>query len=140
MPGEIQLRLAKKQELRYGENPHQKGALYVDSKFKIQNSKLEASVADAQQLHGKELSYINLLDADAALSAVKEFSTPAACIVKHATPCGLAAASDLTTAFTNAYAGDPVAAVAGEVIAVNVPVDAAWRHAMTSRQLCSSEK
>jgi phosphoribosylaminoimidazolecarboxamide formyltransferase / IMP cyclohydrolase len=134
IPGEIQLRLAKKQELRYGENPHQKGALYVDSKFKIQNSKFEASVADAQQLHGKELSYINLLDADAALSAVKEFSTPAACIVKHATPCGLAAASDLTTAFTNAYAGDPVAAFGG-IIAFNVPVDAATAHAMTSRQL-----
>ncbi len=128
MPAEIQLRLAKKQELRYGENPHQKGALYINSKS------AEASVAHANQLHGKELSYINLLDADAALSAVKEFTAPAACIVKHATPCGLASAPDLTTAFTNAYAGDPVAAFGG-IIAFNMPLDPATAHAMTSRQL-----
>ena len=67
--------------------------MYVDRK------PAEASVAFAKQLHGKELSYINLLDADGALGAVKEFPQPAACIVKHTTPCGCAVAADLPTAF-----------------------------------------
>src|SRR3954454_3750489 len=78
----IDVHLHKKQDLRYGENPHQKAALYVA------NQPREASVAFAKQLHGKELSYINLLDADGALAAVKELAAPAACIVKDATPCG----------------------------------------------------
>jgi phosphoribosylaminoimidazolecarboxamide formyltransferase/IMP cyclohydrolase len=90
----------------------------------------EASVAFAKQLHGKELSYINLLDADAALAAVKEAyigpapfkAVPAACIVKHATPCGFALAADLPTAFANAFAGDPLAAFGG-IVALNSPVD-----------------
>ncbi|RYG64902.1 bifunctional phosphoribosylaminoimidazolecarboxamide formyltransferase/IMP cyclohydrolase, partial [bacterium] len=73
------------QTLRYGENPHQPAALYVHTNHPGN----EASVARATQHHGKELSYINLLDADAALSVVKEFSSPAACVVKHATPCGV---------------------------------------------------
>jgi phosphoribosylaminoimidazolecarboxamide formyltransferase / IMP cyclohydrolase len=73
-------------------------------------------------LHGKELSYINLLDADAALSAVKEMTTPAACIVKHASPCGYATADDLATAFVNAYDTDPVAAFGG-IVALNRPID-----------------
>src|SRR5436190_887598 len=101
------LNLTKKQELRYGENPHQPAALYVDRKPD------EACVAFAKQLHGKELSYINLLDADAALSCVKEFGAPAACIVKHASPCGAAIADDLATAFTRAYECDPLAAFGG---------------------------
>ena len=71
----IDLHLTRKQDLRYGENPHQKGALYVEKQPR------EASVAFARQLHGKELSYINLLDADGALNTVKEFQEPAACIV-----------------------------------------------------------
>jgi len=116
MPEKVVLNLRKQQELRYGENPHQKAALYVDTQPK------EASVAYAKQLHGKELSYINLLDADAALSAVKEFSTPAACVVKHATPCGYATAADLSTAFKLAYEGDPLAAFGG-IVALNKPVD-----------------
>jgi phosphoribosylaminoimidazolecarboxamide formyltransferase/IMP cyclohydrolase len=93
----LDLHLAKKQDLRYGENPHQRAALYVSAKPQAQGQ--EASVAFAQQLHGKELSYINLLDADGALSTVKEFpSQPAACIVKHTTPCGCAIADDLSDA------------------------------------------
>jgi len=114
----IDLHLAKKQDLRYGENPHQKGALYVDTQ------PAEASVAFAQQLHGKELSYINLLDADGALNTVKEFDQPAACIVKHTTPCGCAVADDLPTAFGRAYDGDPLAAFGG-IVALNKPIDLA---------------
>ena len=125
LPWMMNLSLQKKQELRYGENPHQKAALYVDRK------PAEASVAYAKQLHGKELSYINLLDADGALSAVKEFSDPAACIVKHTTPCGCAAAADLATAFRRAFDGDPLAAFGG-IVALNKTVDLATAQAITS--------
>jgi phosphoribosylaminoimidazolecarboxamide formyltransferase/IMP cyclohydrolase len=124
LPWSINLSLHKQQELRYGENPHQKAALYIDRK------PAEASVAFAKQLHGKELSYINLLDADGALSAVKEFSDPAACIVKHTTPCGCAAAADLPTAFRRAFDGDPLAAFGG-IVALNKPVDLATAQAIT---------
>ncbi len=128
LPNALQLTLTKKQDLRYGENPHQRGALYVE------NQPLEASVAFAEQLHGKELSYINLLDADAALSAVKELAGPGACVVKHATPCGFATAPDLATAFTDAYQGDPLAAFGG-IVALNRPVDRATAEAITAGQL-----
>src|SRR5215204_2829992 len=119
------LDLTKKQDLRYGENPHQKAALYVGKQ------PAEASVAFAKQLHGKELSYINLLDADAALSAVKELRTPTACIVKHATPCGFATAPNLPTAFRNAFAGDRLAAFGG-IVALNEPIDLPTAEAITS--------
>ena len=122
---DITLNLNKQQDLRYGENPHQKAALYLDKK------PTEASVAYAKQLHGKELSYINLLDADGALSAVKEFSEPAACIVKHTTPCGCAVAADLPTAFRRAFAGDPLAAFGG-IVALNRPIDLPTAQAITS--------
>ena len=121
----LDLHLQKHQDLRYGENPHQKAALYIDKK------PLEASVAYAKQLHGKELSYINLLDADGALSAVKEFTDPAVCIVKHTTPCGCAVAADLPTAFARAYAGDPLAAFGG-IVALNRPIDLPTAQAITS--------
>jgi phosphoribosylaminoimidazolecarboxamide formyltransferase/IMP cyclohydrolase len=123
MPGEVGLKLRKQHDLRYGENPHQKAALYVDAEPG------EASVAWAKQLHGKELSYINLLDADAALGAVKEFAGPSACIVKHATPCGYATAGDLPTAFRKAFEGDPLAAFGG-IVALNQPVDLATAQAI----------
>ncbi len=131
-PDELSLRLIKRQSLRYGENPHQKAGLYV-GRDAVRSAGAEASVAFARQLHGKELSYINLLDADAALSAVKEFAegTPAACIVKHATPCGYATAADLATAFTNAFAGDPLAAFGG-IVALNQPVDLPTARAIVS--------
>ncbi len=116
LPETIGLQLSKKQSLRYGENPHQQAALYVTG------GSSEASVASASQLHGKELSYINLLDADAALSAVKDLSAPAACVVKHATPCGFATGADIAEAFAGAYASDPVAAFGG-IVAVNRPID-----------------
>jgi phosphoribosylaminoimidazolecarboxamide formyltransferase/IMP cyclohydrolase len=123
--GSLVLNLHKALDLRYGENPHQRATLLVGRKPK------EASVAFAKQLHGKELSYINLLDADAALAVVKEFADPAACIVKHATPCGCAAAADLPTAFRNAYDGDPLAAFGG-IVALNKNVDLATAQTITS--------
>lgn len=119
------LNLHKALDLRYGENPHQKATLLVGKKPK------EASVAFAKQLHGKELSYINLLDADGALSAVKEFDRPAACIVKHTTPCGCAVADDLPTAFRRAFEGDPLAAFGG-IVALNQTVDRPTAAAITS--------
>jgi phosphoribosylaminoimidazolecarboxamide formyltransferase/IMP cyclohydrolase len=121
----LELHLQKKQELRYGENPHQQATLYVGEK------PAEASVAFATQLHGKELSYINLLDADAALSAVKELKTPTACIVKHASPCGFATAEHIADAFRLAFAGDPLASFGG-IVALNAPVDLACAQAITS--------
>ena len=125
LPPKLPLDLEKKQELRYGENPHQSAALYVSERPS------EATVARATQHHGKELSYINLLDADAALSAVKEFNTPAACIVKHATPCGCATAEHLSTAFLRAYEGDPLAAFGG-IVAMNDVVDLSVAQAITA--------
>jgi phosphoribosylaminoimidazolecarboxamide formyltransferase/IMP cyclohydrolase len=123
--GGMQLNLTKAVDLRYGENPHQKAALYVDEKPN------EPSVAFARQLHGKELSYINLLDADAALGCAKEFDRPAACIVKHATPCGAAIADDVATAFARAYEADSRAAFGG-IVALNRDVDLAAATAITS--------
>jgi phosphoribosylaminoimidazolecarboxamide formyltransferase/IMP cyclohydrolase len=124
LPAELNFNLRKVQELRYGENPHQKAALYSD------RTPAEASVAYAKQLHGKELSYINLLDADAALAAVKELAAPAACVVKHATPCGYATAGDLPGAFRKAYEGDPLAAFGG-IVALNKTVDLATAQTIT---------
>jgi phosphoribosylaminoimidazolecarboxamide formyltransferase/IMP cyclohydrolase len=132
MPITIFPHLKRKQILRYGENPHQKAALYTDNRKSNDNRKSEeASVAHATQLHGKELSYINLLDADAALAAVKEFTDPAACIVKHATPCGCAAADNLPDAFRRAFEGDPLAAFGG-IVALNRPIDRDTAIAITS--------
>ena len=125
MPLSIDLNITKKQSLRYGENPHQTAALYVG------NKPHEASVAFAVQLHGKELSYINLLDADAALSAVKELNIPTACIVKHASPCGFGTGIDIAMAFKNAFAGDPLASFGG-IVALNKPVDLNCAQAITS--------
>ena len=125
LPDDLPLYLHRKQALRYGENPHQSAALYTDRQPK------EPSVAFARQHHGKELSYINLLDADAALAAVKEFTVPAACIVKHATPCGCGIADDLPAAFTKAFNGDPLAAFGG-IVALNRPVDHATASAITA--------
>jgi phosphoribosylaminoimidazolecarboxamide formyltransferase/IMP cyclohydrolase len=119
------LNLHKALDLRYGENPHQKATLLVGKKPN------EASVAFARQLHGKELSYINLLDADGALACVKEFDKPAAVIVKHTTPCGAAIAEDLPTAFRRAFEGDPLAAFGG-IVALNRSIDLATAQAITS--------
>ena len=119
------LNLHKALDLRYGENPHQRATLLVGKK------PAEASVAFALQLWGKPLSYINLLDADAALNVVKEFGEPAACVVKHATPCGCAIGETAGEAFRMAYEGDPLAAFGG-IVALNRPVDLATAEAITS--------
>ena len=110
--------------LRYGENPHQKAAFYVE-----QNA-AASSIANAKQLNGKELSYNNLLDLDSAKSIVSEFDRPAACVIKHNNPCGCAVADSLAEAFENAHAGDPVSAF-GSIIGLNRPVDRT-----TAERLC----
>ena len=123
--GGMVMNLHKALDLRYGENPHQRAALLVGKRPD------EASVAFAKQLHGKELSYINLLDADAALNCAKEFDHAAACIVKHATPCGAAIADELPMAFRKAFEADPLAAFGG-IVALNRDVDLATAQAVTS--------
>lgn len=114
-PDEYRLRLVKLQGLRYGENPHQSAAFYRDWNAP------EQTLARAEQLHGKELSYNNILDADSAWSAVAEFDEPACVIVKHTNPCGVATADDMETAYRHAHASDPVSAYGG-VMAFNRPV------------------
>lgn len=106
-----------KQPLRYGENPHQKAAFYskpLGSDF---------SIAYAEQLHGKELSYNNIQDANAAIQIVKEFDAPAAVAVKHMNPCGVGTAETIAAAFNKAYEADPVS-IFGGIIALNREVDA----------------
>jgi phosphoribosylaminoimidazolecarboxamide formyltransferase/IMP cyclohydrolase len=114
--------------LRYGENPHQRGALYLE-----QNAAPTGIVATAQFLQGKELSYNNLADADAALECVKAFEAPACVIVKHANPCGVAVADTLMDAYDRAYATDPTSAFGG-IIAFNRPLDAPTAKEIAKRQ------
>jgi phosphoribosylaminoimidazolecarboxamide formyltransferase/IMP cyclohydrolase len=113
-------------ELRYGENPHQKAALYLPA------GPHTRGIAQARQLQGKELSYNNYNDADAALELVSEFAgdNPACVIVKHANPCGVAMAGSLVEAYEAAFACDTVSAFGG-IIAVNEPLTAAAAEAMT---------
>jgi len=117
-------RLKRVETLRYGENPHQLGAFYA-TQSSVPSP--QSSIATAKQLHGKALSYINILDADAAIELVREFPTPAAAVIKHTNPCGCATVdnndSALARAFDLAYAGDPVAAFGG-IVALNREVDA----------------
>lgn len=107
----------KKKMLRYGENPHQEAALYVEPE-----SALEFAVPFFNQIQGKELSYNNMVDADTALSCVKCFSEPACVIVKHANPCGAAIGSNSFIAYKQAYLADPASAFGG-IIALNRPLD-----------------
>lgn len=112
------------QVLRYGENPHQKAAFYRDELVK------GACIANAEQLHGKELSYNNILDANAALELVREFTAPTAAIIKHNNPCGCASDENLTKAYEKALEGDPVSAFGG-IVALNRPVDRAAAEKMS---------
>lgn len=117
-PYEARFRLEKIQDLRYGENPHQAAAFYrfIDAK--------DHTLARAEQLQGKELSYNNILDTDSAWSAVREFTeSPACVIVKHTNPCGTAIADDIVLAYQRAHAADPVSAYGG-VMAFNTTVTA----------------
>jgi phosphoribosylaminoimidazolecarboxamide formyltransferase/IMP cyclohydrolase len=115
----------KVQDLRYGENPHQKAALYRES------GSSGVSVATGEILWGKELSFNNLLDLDSALALASEFSGPAAAVIKHNNPCGCSEADSLEAAFRAAHAGDPVSAF-GCVLALNRVVDAATAKAIAS--------
>ena len=114
----LTLSFEKRADLRYGENPHQQAAFYVES------SHDEATLAGAEQLHGKELSYNNLLDLDAALNIVRDFDAPASVVIKHNNPCGCAIGETLAGALEKAYAGDPISAF-GSIISFNRPVDLA---------------
>jgi phosphoribosylaminoimidazolecarboxamide formyltransferase/IMP cyclohydrolase len=124
LPEAVTIGLRKRWDLRYGENPHQDAAFYVDPSSSLRagagTAKLEG-IAAAEQLHGKQLSYVNILDADACWNAACDFRGPAACIVKHATPCGLASSDDLGAAWRGAFAGDPVSAFGG-IVGINRPV------------------
>lgn len=118
LPEELEFKLKRKQSLRYGENPHQSAALYTNP-LELERP----GAASARQIQGKELSYNNLLDADAAYECVAEFSDPAAVIVKHTNPCGVAIAKSVAAAYTKALACDPVSAFGG-IVAVNRSIDA----------------
>jgi phosphoribosylaminoimidazolecarboxamide formyltransferase / IMP cyclohydrolase len=118
MPALLDLRFERRQTLRYGENPHQKAAFYVEP------GGPRDSVAGAEVLHGKELSYNNLLDLDSALNLVREFAEPAAVVIKHNNPCGAAVGTTLEEAFRKAYEGDPLSAYGG-VLAFNRELDEA---------------
>src|SRR5208282_3492952 len=117
LPERVHLALRRKQELRYGENPHQAGALYVPA------GKPPEGLAAAKQLQGKELSYNNYVDLEAARSLVGEFEGPAAVIIKHNNPCGAAEQKSLLDAYVKAYECDPVSSFGG-VLAFNHIVDA----------------
>jgi phosphoribosylaminoimidazolecarboxamide formyltransferase / IMP cyclohydrolase len=115
-PDRFTLSAHKIQDLRYGENPHQQSAVY--------RTDTSVGVVNATQIQGKELSFNNLNDTDAAFALVCEFEEPAVAIIKHANPCGVAVAPDCLTAYTRALACDPVSAFGG-IIALNRPLDAA---------------
>jgi len=113
LPPVLDVRLERAMGLRYGENPHQNAALYSD---------LKGGIAGARQLHGKELSYNNLVDLDAAWQLVSEFDRPAAAIIKHTNPCGCAGQESLAEAYRKAFQCDPVSAFGG-VLGFNRPLD-----------------
>ena len=122
-PGQANGRFIKLQDLRYGENPHQLAAFYRDT------HPAPGSLVTALQLQGKELSYNNIADADAAWECVKSFDSPACVIVKHANPCGVGLAEDALGAYRKAYLTDPTSAFGG-IIAFNCPVDTATAQAL----------
>lgn len=124
-PETLKLEYRRRAVLRYGENPHQQAALYADETAR------GPSVVSAEVLHGKELSYNNLLDLDSAVEIVRQWSKPAAVVIKHNNPCGAAVADRLDAALQRALDGDPLSAF-GSVLGLNHPVDAA-----TAEVLCA---
>ncbi len=127
-PSTLSLQFRKSQSMRYGENPHQKAAFYVEHQAS------EASVSTAKQIQGKALSFNNVADTDAALECVKSFSNAPACvIVKHANPCGVATATTLLEAYTRAFATDPTSAFGG-IIAFNQQLDSETAKAIIDKQ------
>jgi phosphoribosylaminoimidazolecarboxamide formyltransferase/IMP cyclohydrolase len=127
-PGTLNVSMCRKAVLRYGENPHQQAALYT------QPHTSGANVVEARQLHGKELSYNNLLDLDSALRIVRSFLEPAASVIKHNNPCGTAVADTLAEALRQGMAGDPLSAF-GSVLGLNRVVDAETADVLTAPDL-----
>jgi phosphoribosylaminoimidazolecarboxamide formyltransferase/IMP cyclohydrolase len=125
-PAQSNGRFVKLQDLRYGENPHQQAAFYRDL------YPAPGSLVTAKQLQGKELSYNNIADADAAWECVKSFDVPACVIVKHANPCGVAVGADALESYAKAFKTDPTSAFGG-IIAFNRPVDAAAAQAVSKQ-------
>jgi phosphoribosylaminoimidazolecarboxamide formyltransferase/IMP cyclohydrolase len=123
LPERMTIALTKALDLRYGENPHQRAALYRE------DAAGDLGIVAAEKLHGLELSYINVMDADAAWEAVQEFAGPAVVIVKHANPCGIATAKEIADAYQRAFDSDPVSPFGG-IIAANRPVTEAMVAAM----------
>ena len=123
LPDHLTISLNKVSGLRYGENPHQPGALYAPSGSTL------SGIAGATQLHGRELSYNNLMDADAAWRTVSDFNEPTVAVVKHNNPCGLASRDSIAAAYQLAYEGDTVSAFGG-IVAINRTVDAETAEAM----------
>ena len=117
-PGIYTLQLEKTQDMRYGENPHQSAAFYRE------RQPVQGTLAQWTQLQGKELSFNNIADADAAWECVKTFDAPACVIIKHANPCGVAIGGSAVEAYTKALKTDPTSAYGG-ILALNVPLDAA---------------
>ena len=128
-PRTFNTQFIKKQDMRYGENGHQKAAFYIEAGNK------NASISTAVQLQGKALSYNNIADTDAALECVKEFSDPACVIVKHANPCGVALGSNISEAYDKAFKTDPTSAFGG-IIAFNRELDGATAKSIIDRQFC----
>ena len=124
----LQLNFRRQETLRYGENPHQAAAVYCSEPLDPD------SLAAAKKRQGKELSYNNLLDLDAAFNIIRDFSEPAACIIKHNNPCGCAIGASLAQAFERAYNGDPISAFGG-IVGFNRPVDLE-----TAEQLCVPQR
>ena len=130
-PARIGLAFEKIQDLRYGENPHQRGAFYRDRDGAVPGAAAAApNIATARQIAGKELSYNNIYDLDAALEVVREFGETAAAVVKHGIPCGVAIAGTVRDAYLRARDGDPVSAFGG-IVAINRRVDRAAAEAIS---------
>jgi phosphoribosylaminoimidazolecarboxamide formyltransferase/IMP cyclohydrolase len=125
-PQQLNLNFTRVQQLRDGENPHQNAAFYRDL------AGAPGLIAGAVQVQGKELSYNNIADADAAWECVKSFQRPACVIVKHANPCGVAIADSMLSAYRNAFATDPTSAFGG-IIALNRTLDAATAEALSAQ-------
>lgn len=116
-PQTLSLTYEKVQDMRYGENPHQNAVFYKEI------SKYDGALPSAKQLHGKELSFNNINDANGAIALLKEFDEPAAVAVKHTNPCGVGIGKDIYEAYINAYQSDPVS-IFGGIVALNREVDA----------------
>ena len=127
LPRTINLQFNKVQEMRYGENPHQHAAFYTEKE------PADACIATAKQLQGKELSFNNIGDTDAALECVKQFEEPACVIVKHANPCGVSLSDNILDAYNKAYSTDPESAFGG-IIAFNRELDGDTAKAIVERQ------